>query len=722
MEIKKEIVNKMTFCYTIDDIANWQKEINTTAITYKIALPSLQRGFVWKASQIESLWDSLLRGYPIGALLMNKVAEDKKELLDGQQRCTSISIGYLNPLEIDKTSQLFNIQKNIPSVWIDLKPLQTSIYGLKFGVRVLSRSHPWGYQLNDNKKPLSASDRESALNFFREKAGDNKISFSKLVPAQINPWDANYPIPLFVLLKSNLNSFEEWSKDIYSFIDKNLKKIKTKHSGGTVVDYSNIIEFLEGLYNAILRAKQVLIPEILVHKDILEEKEEHENEDSNDATLFVRLNSEGTRISGEELIYSLLKSTFPKAKELVEKIDVKFIAPSKIVNLFARLSLMMVQSFESYQKDMNLIGFRRNFANQDFKNILSEFIQEGDNINSEAKILFDRTLEIVSLNKELPKVYIKYQVNNSLNLFFVCMVYLYKNKAVSDELKNKMHKDFHSISLFNNVKDKKKTPTKLYDILKQNNFKNWDESVAKLKEEHAALVLPLISLEHFKKTSNLILDNYIKNRNRHFGEWEYVKNIFKENKGSINYLILNNIKKEEEETDEDFENRTLDEATNYWLHFSNKIYSNKTFLILAQKDYFNQEFEDFMEFDVIEDTNNPWDWDHIYPKSWVVSKHGISPLAKSILHTNGNFRALSFNENRSQSNNQSPKVRFEGKSSAQQGSFIKKNDLKYWLQLSNTENRLKESEDSKDKVDSFVYACFHRMNNIYEVVYNLFKH
>ncbi|MFH6970889.1 DUF262 domain-containing protein [Flavobacterium petrolei] len=719
MEEILDRVSQTTFCYAIDDIANWQKEISTATTACKISLPSLQRGFVWKASQIESLWDSLLRGYPIGALLMNKVADNKKELLDGQQRSTSISIGYLNPFNKNAPTQLLNIQKNIPSVWIDLKPMQNSVHGLKFGVRVLTRSHPWGYQLNDNRKPLSTSEREQALNFFREKAKDAKISFSKLTPSQINPWDAHYPIPLSVLLSTNLNSFEVWSRNIHLFIEDHLTEIKTKYSGDAFVDYTNIEAFLEELYKVVLRAKQVLIPEILVTKDILEEKEEHEMDDSDDATLFVRLNSEGTRITGEELIYSLLKSTFPEAKELVEKIDVKYIAPSKIVNLFARLSLMEAQNFERYQNDMNLIGFRRNFANQEFKDILREFIQEGDNTNSEAKILFDKALAIVSLNKDLPKVYVKHQINSSLNLFFVLMVFLYKNEEISDELMNKIYKDFHAIALFNS--DSKKVATRLFDVLKQNNFKNWEESVMQLKQEYSSLVLPLIGIENFKKITNLILDNYIKNRKYRFDNWDYIREIFKENKESINFLMLNYIQKKDEQ-DAEFENRTLDEAVNYWLKFSYKIYWDKTFLILAQKEYFNQEFEEFMEFDGIEDTNRPWDWDHIYPSSWVYSKKGISSLARQVINTNGNFRALSFNENRSQSNHESPKVRFENNSHAQQGSFVKENDLKYWLQLSNTESRLKESNDSKEKVNAFVYACFHRMNNIYEEVYSLFQH
>ena len=35
----------------------------------KYVLPSIQREFVWKTSQIEMLFDSLMQDYPIGAFL-----------------------------------------------------------------------------------------------------------------------------------------------------------------------------------------------------------------------------------------------------------------------------------------------------------------------------------------------------------------------------------------------------------------------------------------------------------------------------------------------------------------------------------------------------------------------------------------------------------------------------------------------------------------------------
>lgn len=74
----------------------------------EIKLPEIQRGYVWKASQVARLIESLYRGYPAGSLLFWKtghVAETRKAaigapqalastiplyLLDGQQRLTSL--------------------------------------------------------------------------------------------------------------------------------------------------------------------------------------------------------------------------------------------------------------------------------------------------------------------------------------------------------------------------------------------------------------------------------------------------------------------------------------------------------------------------------------------------------------------------------------------------------------------------------------------------------
>ena len=53
-----------------------QKAINEIK-SNKYVLPAIQREFVWKAEQIENLFDSLTRGYPIGSFLFWKVTPDR---------------------------------------------------------------------------------------------------------------------------------------------------------------------------------------------------------------------------------------------------------------------------------------------------------------------------------------------------------------------------------------------------------------------------------------------------------------------------------------------------------------------------------------------------------------------------------------------------------------------------------------------------------------------
>lgn len=74
----------------------------------ELRLPELQRRYVWPATRVRDLLDSLYRGYASGAILVRETTEDTpsrdlaieqrvsafgshKLLLDGQQRLTSLS-------------------------------------------------------------------------------------------------------------------------------------------------------------------------------------------------------------------------------------------------------------------------------------------------------------------------------------------------------------------------------------------------------------------------------------------------------------------------------------------------------------------------------------------------------------------------------------------------------------------------------------------------------
>ena len=186
--------------YSLKEIAQWQNDSIANESTIK--LPSLQRGFVWKPNQIEALWDSIFRGYPIGAILMSIDEKENRFLLDGQQRCTSIALGHINPFS-DNEKSILSLKDYKPSIWIDLAPLKKTD-GQKFVFRCLTKSHPWGYQLRDNSATLSMSNRRNALTFFEP----STESYLDLTSKDISPWDAYYPIPLSFVLEMDLNCKE----------------------------------------------------------------------------------------------------------------------------------------------------------------------------------------------------------------------------------------------------------------------------------------------------------------------------------------------------------------------------------------------------------------------------------------------------------------------------------------------------------------------------------
>jgi hypothetical protein len=90
-------------CYTvtphpIETLLTWEK-------SKEIAIPEIQRPFVWKAVDVRDLLDSLLRGYPIGQLIIYRnptvklkdgtSAFGKRILIDGQQRMAALKASLL---------------------------------------------------------------------------------------------------------------------------------------------------------------------------------------------------------------------------------------------------------------------------------------------------------------------------------------------------------------------------------------------------------------------------------------------------------------------------------------------------------------------------------------------------------------------------------------------------------------------------------------------------
>jgi len=90
MSSQKYSVNQ----HLIETLLTWVK-------SGEIAIPEIQRPFVWDSSKVRDLIDSLYQGYPVGYIIAwrnptvklkdGTLADGKKILIDGQQRVTALT-------------------------------------------------------------------------------------------------------------------------------------------------------------------------------------------------------------------------------------------------------------------------------------------------------------------------------------------------------------------------------------------------------------------------------------------------------------------------------------------------------------------------------------------------------------------------------------------------------------------------------------------------------
>lgn len=84
--------------HRIETLLTWVK-------SGEIAIPEIQRPFVWDATKVRNLLDSLYQGYPVGYLIAwrnptvrlkdGTTSAGKRVLIDGQQRVTALMASLL---------------------------------------------------------------------------------------------------------------------------------------------------------------------------------------------------------------------------------------------------------------------------------------------------------------------------------------------------------------------------------------------------------------------------------------------------------------------------------------------------------------------------------------------------------------------------------------------------------------------------------------------------
>lgn len=344
-------VTPAPFILNPEQIASWsQPSLKPESQAPIIAsVPTLQRGLVWNPSQIELLWDSLLRGFPIGSLVVcpripgQDDGEDTSvshHLLDGQQRSNAISLGFHDPF-----STLEPKATALTILWIDLLPKIPAQSTREFLVRLTTAAHPWGYSHNDTCSPLRAWQIREILGRFGLET--SSPDYVRPHPMELFPAEAAVPVPMAWLVRQDGDEAEKfwigilrrceavdtpWSHRVRNFIEDSSEESMRAR---------------ETAFDAIRRFRDSQIvalpaPDLLIHATRAESAVSGTHgENSAIEQLFQRLNRQGTRLDGEELAYSMIKAYWPQVAKPIQRIGNRRMPASRMVMMAARAALTL---------------------------------------------------------------------------------------------------------------------------------------------------------------------------------------------------------------------------------------------------------------------------------------------------------------------------------------------------------------------------------------------
>lgn len=703
--MKTQEQNKSARLFTIRDIANWQ--LLSTEGTKKVELPALQRGFVWRPAQIEELWDSLLRGFPIGSFLLSHQEKHAMQLMDGQQRATSIALGHFDPWRDHADNAGFwafaKDHDGIPTVWLDLLP-RNKPEGQLFVPRVVTQSHPWGYKLANSKAVLRVSDREQALGCLIEAHPKASISYTAAPVTVRFPFDSHLPVPLAFILAAITDSKGNWRQALLDrctdgnfphhhirtgnmsadtkWIDLLRATLENKEAG-----HLDLIEL------SVKRLADMVIPGLLVSQTLLElEEDDHNGQD--DPTLFIRFNSAGTRLGGEELTYSILKAAFPQLKELVQNIGLHFIPPSRVISLVSRLAWCDVKG-GNYPPSMSVKEFRMRIRDHVFRERLVHYLKEDT-----AKNIFLQAFTLLRSEggANLPVALVKHLINGNEELFLLLLRWLHANeRPVGTNDEKAALAAFTALSWFGgNAKSKQRFVHSAWQTFSEG--AEWSKDALKphLVVNGELLVAPLISPDRLRE--QLLQAVVSEKRFMLWGDEQIDPQFLSASFDGLFAEIEDEVKRDE-----------MRKAA--WTAFRGRLLWNRGLILFAQREYIIREFREFNQLESLEDANAPWDWDHIYPDSWVYYQHGIDARVRHWNNTIGNLRAMSLSENRGENNSHSPAQRLKD-TAARADSFVADTaDYPYWARVTGRLN-------GTDGHDDLLSAIIVRATNIYREWYD----
>ncbi|MGC7559480.1 DUF262 domain-containing protein [Pasteurella sp. PK-2025] len=667
---------------SLKDIASWEpatevvREENSKH-HFKVSLPALQRGSVWKAEQVEKLWDSIFKGYPIGSLLLTNRIEgqgDKRgryasnikpdnyivgqsentksenngdiylHLIDGQQRVNAITLGFYLP-------DLDNAEDTSSILWLDLEPKNPDTNTTKeYMFKLTTSAHKWGYRSDENASRLAYSD----INKFQE----IKEELEEKIKNNFHyPISAGLPIPVKFLFKyfdpKNGFDFEKMQRDKwFEYIDLFYQAVNKKNADPNVKLIEKYKDKIKNILPILKSFQDYSVPYWLFrNKQNIEDIE----------LIFTRVNNQGTSLDQEELQYSIIKSYLPEIEQYLRNLSDNaqlIMGEARMVSLAIRfLSITKTDDNESSKIDnyarLNIEKIRKILTSDEendviLKKSICEFFKSGrlakiiEFINKNFILDYDNECDEKDKYR-IPKYLRASIIWRSQDIYLFWMLIADKvfddvkiNRRKDDFLTSSEIKKYIGLSLYIHwFSDKKDRVLKFliknaYTFIKKE-FSNIDSSEIN-NSDYINDMIKIPDVDNFKRILGWMLCRFN----------EFSKEVKKKSENRDEYRYLSQL--------------LTQENNNEYYSFLSKIWLLQELLVFVQKEDENgiirvDDFDPTNKF-LWEAHNRPWDYDHILPSAKLDRRTYDGDylyFCKIFQNSIGNQMALSFSENRSKS-------------------------------------------------------------------------
>jgi hypothetical protein len=355
------------------------------------------------------------------------------------------------------------------------------------------------------------------------------------------------------------------------------------------------------------------------NKEDDENASENNNDESNDdiENLFIRLNAEGTRLTGEELTYSILKSNIDN-RSIIDKIEKQcegLMKPARFITLIFNLYKATVDKKKfSLQLSIKPRMFQRTMKTEfeKFEKFMLDVL-DGNKYGNQTFLTY--TKNVLQYNKEMDEFksgsndyrfpyLISSKIADSAPGVMLMLLYrIYRCKDRFEYNTDTHRKMLGIIFLFMRFVDDKfiKTiwHTAIQSKLSIDEF--WSQFLISAAQEN----VPEKNKFELPKNNQFLKTIMPSNLKTKTSIWEKID-------GQYHAM--------------------------FWF-----LSENRDIVLYAQRCFLNQWFTE-QEFQ-LDDTNVPFDWDHISPNVFSKRTHLPNPI-KEIYGTNGNFRAWPYSLNR----------------------------------------------------------------------------